>query len=324
MPLISRRKIMALGVTAGAAAFLPPLLSRKSAAQSSVLIAGDLLAVTPMSDPSSEMVFGNLFSGLFSDRGFQQLRPLTFFVTNVTQNDIRAFSSRWAVRTLAGESKMDIMHYFHPRAAHNWRQSMRWGMRGDRTRVTGNVPMIKAGATRLVTPFFNLSSAGYKTYKTDEKRLWTDFFLRRPTAALSQAASTGARVTMTINAAITNDYTPVGPNDEHLASTFFVTRNAEHDEALAVLKRIAAGATREQVRHYLRGGLEGGDFKFRTDSRYDNIYFIVRKRQARVLLRRLKRASWDQFLGTLQYMSSLPITKRLATPSAPQYPSAEE
>jgi len=116
---------------------------------------------------------------------------------------------------------------------------------------------------------------------------------------------------MIIDAAIMDDCAAVGPHDQHLAAGFCVTRNAEHDQAVSVRKRISAGATQEQVAESLRRDVKGVDFKFQTNSPYDNIYYTVRRRQAAVLLRRLQNAGWDEFLETLEYLRSQPKTRKV-------------
>jgi hypothetical protein len=111
---------------------------------------------------------------------------------------------------------------------------------------------------------------------------------------------------MRIDQAITADYATVGSVDQNLTRVFCVTRNAEHDEAVSVLKRISAGASPEQVRNQLSRDASGLGFDIQPIS---DLYYRVRQRQANVLLRRLKKARWDQFLRTLEYLRNQPKTK---------------
>jgi hypothetical protein len=316
MPSISRRKVLSLGVAAGAGALLPrhlaaAVLQRRlfwdsladPAAQPGTLTASNLIAVAPVSDPSSEVVLENLFPGLLSDSGFQQFRPVAFLVSNVSNKDIRAFSSHWRVTTTSHQFELAIMHYFHPHA----RQESTNKNESRPLFFTGDIPAIRAGATRLVTPFFSWSPSAYEDSGTPN---WTQLVRRRPAVVLSQLAEPGCSVTMLIDGAITKDFASVGPNDEDLAGFFCVTRNAEHDEAISVLRLIAAGASRERLRDQL--GRDALRFLYDVppsrSSRYYTAYCKVRQRQATVLLRRL-RMPWDKFLKTLEYLRSQPKTQ---------------
>jgi hypothetical protein len=287
---------------AGGAALLPRklfALSEKlagSVPQPVTLSADNLLAVVPVSDPSSEAAINRLFPGLLHDGGFQQLRPLAFFVTNVSRKSVRAFSSHWTVTTASGEYETTIMHYFHRRTG---RKMMHWGIKGNRTRFTGRVPIIKAGATRLLTPYFNWSATYYKDHGLPD---WASLLRRRarPEINLSELKKPDSRVTMTVVAAITHDHIAVGPESQALARVFSVTRNAEHDEALSILQRFQSGDTAEQIAGLLRKHSSGLAFDIRPES---DLYYRVRQRQAKVLLRRLHKARWDQFVRTLQRLS---------------------
>jgi hypothetical protein len=308
MVLISRRNILSLGVAASAAAFLPPLFSPSvfgEPADLANLKAGELLTVAPVSDPSSAAAVESLFPGLLSDSDFRQLRPLAFLVSNISTKPIRAFSSHWTVRTSNGGYEWNRMHYFYPRGRVG-HDGMHWGMKGNRTRVTGNVPIIKAGTTRLVTPFFNWSSS---FFNKSDKHNWSKLLMRRPDIVVPKLANADTTITMRVDGAITEDYASVGPRDVDLARTFFVTRNAERDEGVAVLNRISNGASPEQVGDYLRRSSEVDSDMGPTLS----TYYSVRQRQAEVLLRRFERAPWDRFLATLEYLRN--------QPTSPSYPT---
>ncbi len=128
MSLISRRSVVSLGVLASATSLFPRqlaalLLPRRLVSEGfgdyaveSATTVSDLLAVTPACDAPSEVLLNRLFPGILSDSGFQKVRPLSFLVTNVTNEDIRAFSSQWTVTTPNNRYGLTVMHYFHPRA----------------------------------------------------------------------------------------------------------------------------------------------------------------------------------------------------------------
>jgi hypothetical protein len=303
MNLISRRRVISAGAVAGAAAFFPPFFSDflfgGSAVQAANLSAGNLLAVVPVSNPSSAVSVNKLFPGLLSDPGFQKFLPMAFLVSNVSNKPIRAFSSRWTVTDLNGQHQMDVMHYFHRRGERG-AAGVYWGIKGNRTRFTGRVPVIKAGATRLVTPFFNWSPSFYKKNNNPN---WTQILQRRsrPEVDLSELGSEGTSVTMMIGGAITHDGKSLGPYDQDLARVYRVTRNAEHDEALAVLTMVTAGASQAQIKEQLLFHGSGLAFDIQPNS---DLYYRVRQRQAKVLLRRLNKARSDQFVKTLEYLKN--------------------
>ena len=316
MPSISRRKVLSLGVVASAGALFPrrlgaaltlPEIPRPadSMVPAAAPRASDFLTVVPVSDPSSLPVLDKLFPGLLSDPGFQQISPAAFLVSNVTQTDIRAFISDWAVTTQDREYHVYTMDYFHPRAGSEQSELVRWGRAGDITRFTGNLPLIRKGATRLVTPFFNWSPS---YYKKNSKPDWGKLLRRQPQAVVSDLTNPTTSVTMAIVGAITQDYASVGPHIEDLTTVFCVARNAEHDEAMAVRALVAAGASPDHVREQLRRDAAG--LGFAPSSMASSYYYGVRQRQAKDLLRRLNNAPWNEFLGILEYLRNQPKTRR--------------
>jgi hypothetical protein len=109
---------------------------------------------------------------------------------------------------------------------------------------------------------------------------------------------------MGIVGAIMNDYVTVGPDDDDLAWVFCVTRNAEHDEAVSVRSQILMGASPEQIKEQLRRDAPALDFDIQSA-----LYYKIRKRQARVLLRGLNNVPWGEFLKTLEYLRNQPRTR---------------
>lgn len=303
MDLLSRRKLISIGVAAGVANMLPlQVLSQSlgaAAAQSGVPAADSILIATPASHPSSTSIVDRLFPGLLSDAGFQQLLPVAFLVTNSSNKSMSAFSSHWTKTTPNGSIDWSIMHYFHRRSSSS-NQLMHWGSKGNKTRYTGQIPVIKAGATRLITPFFNWGPVYYKKHG---KQNWANLLSRRARreVSISDLTNPNTSFSMNIDAAITQDHMSLGPNDAFLVKVFTNTRNAEHDEAISVLRHMASGASTEQVKELLAQHASGLAFNIRPSS---DLYYRVRQRQAKVLLRRLNHARSDQFQRTLIYLKS--------------------
>jgi hypothetical protein len=306
MPLLSRRKLIATGAAAGAAAIIAPIVSKMkfgdSIVEAATLSVDNLLTVASVSSPSSIARLNQLFPGLLSDPGFQQLLPVAFLVSNIANRGIRAFSSRWTVSTPSAVRETTIYHYFHPRGG--YKAQMHWGTTGNKTRFTGKIPVIEAGTTRLLTPFFNWSPSYYSKNSNPD---WAALLQQRarPEFPTPELASVGASVSISIDAAVTHDFTAVGPRANDLAKIIRVTRNAEHDAAVSALRCISTGVSPEEVKTHLRHEASGLAFDIRPES---DLYYRVRQRQAKVLLRRLKYARWEQFLKTLDYLKKKPKT----------------
>jgi hypothetical protein len=152
-----------------------------------------------------------------------------------------------------------------------------------------------------VTPFFNWSPSDYSENGAAD---WIKLLPRRPEVVVSESASAPTSVKMGIVGAIMNDYVTVGPDDDDLAWVFCVTRNAEHDEAVSVRSQILMGASPEQIKEQLRRDAPALDFDIQSA-----LYYKIRKRQARVLLRGLNNVPWGEFLKTLEYLRNQPRTR---------------
>src|SRR5208282_4394852 len=117
---MSRRKMISLGMATGAVAICPQLLSRtafgESEVRSTTLSVDDLLVAVPTSASSSAGTLDRFFPGLSADAEFRQLSPLSFLVSNLSNWDVRAFSSKWTIATSGDAREMALLHYFHPRA----------------------------------------------------------------------------------------------------------------------------------------------------------------------------------------------------------------
>jgi hypothetical protein len=301
MSSISRRKLIIAGAAAGAARSLPRFLSKDVLGTPVVFAATSgvsyFLTVSPASSSSSVRRLDQIFPGLLSDGGFQQFLPLAFLVSNVSTENIRAFSSHWSVSASSGTQELTIHHYFHRHGAK--RGQVHFGSKGNHTRVTARVPAVQAGETRLVTPFFSWNAAYYRSHGNPN---WEDILRHRSEKQLviPELRSGGAVVNMSITAVVTPDFGAFGPGGETLKDIIRVSRNAEHNEAASVRNRISAGATQEQIKTLLQHHASGLAFDIQPAS---DLYYRVRQRQAKVLLRRLKHGTWEQFNRTIEYLT---------------------
>jgi hypothetical protein len=306
MGAVSRRKIIALGAIGGAGALMPPLFRERGFGAPSVcavppLGVEALLRAAPASDPSSTETLDVLFPGLRFDLESVGLLPVAFLVSNFTDHTIRAFSTQWMLVS-SGETKQFIVHYyFHRRSAARGR--MHWGSKGNHTRVTAKVPAIQAHETRLVTPFFNWKSDYYKNHRIPT---WHTLLAQRARPQVELENLRNTAVTMRLVGAVTRSFWGIGPKGKELARIIYISRLAEYDEAAESLAYVSSGASSEQVKGRLQYHASGLAFNIRPES---DLYCRVRQRQAKVLLRRLKYARWDQFLRTLEYFKKPSVSK---------------
>lgn len=303
--MITRRNLIAAGATAGAVSLLSPVLTKVAVAQTGSAQTGSVsgyLSVTPPSDPSFVSQLNKHFPGLLRDPYFQKIQSHAVLISNVSDQTISAYSTHWKVTTTTGGYETIIRHYFHPLG--NYHQTAHPGVRGNKARFTGNVPVHKAGTTRLVTPYFNWSPNFYRKNPTPNWRRILSENASRQFFLYELSKSTGVQVS--VDAVIVNRNTLIGPDIGNLGMIFRVSRHAEHDVALATRYAVAGGASRDQVKTLLKE-IATRSLPAREPANH-RVYREVQQRQARVLLRRLNGVANEQFLRTLKYLASQPKT----------------
>jgi hypothetical protein len=307
MVALSRRKFINASIVLGASSCLPRAL-RASSGYAAVHVDGtgtaidDFLAVVAASDRSASKIIARKFPGLQKEAGFDRVQPFAFLVTNKTAHAIKAFQSHWIVENGDDRFEWQNLHFFTVHSAMNPR--MHWGLKGNRTRYTAQAPVIKANASRVLTPFCNFSS---KYFHNGSRPSWQEMIAKRsrPEMATIQSGKADLKVSMSIDALITNDFRVVGSNYKKLVNILLNTRNAEHDEALVVAQIINKGGSREDVASVLQHHSLGIGFDTTSET---EIYNKARQRQALVLMRRLTYARWDQFIRTVQFLTDKPET----------------
>jgi hypothetical protein len=304
--MLSRRKLITVGATAGAVSLIPPALIKAAAgtttgsAQSASV--SDYLAVTPFSDPSFVSKLSSLFPGLLKDPYFQKMQSHSVLISNVSNHPISAYSTHWKAMTATGGYETLLRHYAHRTSKHH--QTARLGVKGNKTRFTGKVPVLAVGETRLLTPYFNWSP---DHYQANPKPQWNKILMQSASRQFFlYELSNSTAVKVTIDSVIVNGKTVVGADQANLAKVFRVTRNAEHDEANAILKLVRSGASMDQIASALQDHATSKLPSRRQASH--RLYVSVRRRQAQVLSRRLQRSKPEQFLRTLKYLKSQPKT----------------
>jgi ribosomal protein L14E/L6E/L27E len=303
--VITRRKFIAAGALTSATIMLPTHLigagvdgEKSTSRQKSV---SDYLTVIQFSDPRFSSELDRLFPGLRQDPVFKRIETQAVLITNVGGRNIRAHDTSWTAMTSSGTIAVIRSHYFHPRGRHP--NKVHFGVKGNKTCFTGKIPLIKPGMTRLLTPYFNWSPNYYLTHSTPNwQKLFTSNTSRRKFLA---AFSNATNIEVTVNTVIFNRKHMVGSDNGNLSGVYRKSRNAEHDEAVGILKAIKKGASMDKVATILHNHATKKIPK--SDGNAEKTtYLSVRKRQAKVLLRRLKRATRngepEHFINTLNYL----------------------
>jgi hypothetical protein len=302
--MISRRKLITTAAATGAASMLLPGFEKTARAVECEIrpaAVSGFISIKAPTEPEFNSHLHTHFPDLAQDTNFQRIQSYAVLVTNISGVDINAFSTFWEVESPTGGYEVALRHFFHP--SEKRVRTVRFGTRGNQTRFTGQIPAIKAGATRLLTPYFNWSS---------------NYYQRNPKLDWARVVATGAHASFTLHelssatsvhvspdAVIVNHNQVFGPDRAGLAKTYRIMRNAEHDAAVGVLNSIICeeAASPDQIMDYLVSSGEkytpsqGDAFK-------DRLYRKVRQRQATILARRFKRATREQFMRTLEYLAS--------------------
>jgi hypothetical protein len=296
----------------GAATMLLSPLQRKAGAEISCearpqAVPEGFINITVPSDPGFTSLIETHFPNLLQDANFQKIKSYSVLITNVSGKDINAFSTFWDVQSPTGGYELALRHFFHP--SEKRLRTVHFGVQGNQTRFTGQIPAIKAGATRLLTPYFNWSS---NYYQRNPKLDWSRVLASGAHASFTlHELPSATAVRVSLDAVIFNQSQVVGPDRANLAKSYAVMRNAEHDTAAAVINvspcSEGAHLNLDQVRDYLTN--VGAKYPTTKQDAYkDRLYRKVRQRQATILARRLAHATPEQFMRTLTYIASQPKT----------------
>jgi hypothetical protein len=306
--MLSRRRLITVGAATGAATLLSSAASRANAATADLgddakaAKITDFVTLKPSSDTGFVSEVDRLFPGLLSDPVFQQIKSHAVLIANVGKEAVNAYSTHWDITTSTGGYEMLVRHYFHPSAKRP--RTIHFGLKGNKTRFTGKIPLLTAGETRLVTPYFNWSPSFYRTHP---KPNWSRMLSASSSRQLfATELSSATDIEVSIDALIINNRDVIGLDKANLGRVFRVTRNAEHDEANALLKLVKKGVSRDQIAEFLKNRTSVA-LPSRTNA-FRHLYVAVRRRQAKILFRRFKQGTTDQFLRTLKLIKRQPKT----------------
>lgn len=235
--------------------------------------AGRLLSVASVLDPEFGAHADSLFPGLRQNLNFQLIAPSSIIATNTSGPAIKAVSVRWAIVNRAAGYNTSSFHYVQS---------------GAGTLVSGNKSILSPGETRLITPFFTLSTQEgvsgfeFKWNRLDAKECEYFKFIVRETQG-------STRVNSEIDAVVYGDWTLAGPDSSSLGDHLRIRRNAEHDEAVSILKAIAKDPTDQAIadtlnQHTSVEGIAGASVPRSKPWRF--WYFKARTLQAKAIMAR--------------------------------------
>ena len=303
---VSRRKFMAAGAASLAVTQVP--LTYVWAQNATSEFAHRQLEFTPASAPAAfEEKLAQYFPQLLRDPHFQLLMPMCCIIENQSTLAIKAHSTTWILRGGEQVYQTTVQQFFTPRYKHSG--SPNFGRTGNKTRMTGQVDLLKPKGVRLISPLFSWSPA----YVTEHPNLnWAKLNRNAKTDLLFDLIPTLTSVSVSLEAVIFADHVVLGADRSNLARSFRVRRNAEHDEASSILHMVKANASLSSIQAKLQYDADlktdpdGNVVTRKNPNAY--LYRMTRRKQAKLLLRRLTRHGYQKFSRTLHYLAKQPKT----------------
>lgn len=300
MTVLSRRILVSRGAALLAAtAITTPLTTR---AQSEVSSTSGIV-LTPAHAPNFDSLLAEHFPTLVDQVGFAAMRPTCVFLHNNTAKSVMAHSLVYSITTSTGLHQMAVQQMFAPRLGKHG--SPEFGVSGNRTRVTGHVKLIRPSRIRLSSPFFSWSPNYLRKSPTP---VWTGLNRLQSGAFLRTLLPRIASVSVELDAVVFSDHTVWGRDTAHLARTFRVRRNAEHDEARSVQEVLRAGASQAKLEQLLAlhatSPLDASGKPVSRANPNAFLYHKTRQQHARLLLIRLLKDGMPKFTRTVHYVAS--------------------
>lgn len=178
-----------------------------------------------------------------------------------------------------------------------------------KTLMTGSRSLVKAGQTQLVTPFSSWSQRKLRKQRTPN---WYKIINRgQMRKFVADQLKNVTSATVQLDAIVYADWVVVGPDSFNLATHLTTRRNAEHDEAVSILKLTQSGATHAAIRgklnrHLTVDGVAGAAVLRSDATKY--WYFKSRSLQAKMLLKRFKQSNRAGFIEQLSALRNQPKT----------------
>ncbi len=291
--LLSRRKML----FGGAAILAAPTLLLKAATPKSAANAFQQadrkLSLTSGADPGFSAELDSLFPGLSADPVFQKIKPLAILVTHHAGPSVRALTALWTITLPAGTYQTSLFCYSHA--------GMRSQKRPAKTLASGQREVLKANQSRLVTPFFTWSPRQYAKNPSPD---WNSLLDQSDVGPfLASQLDTATEVTAELDGVVFSDRKLLGPDTQNLTKRLTVRRNAEHDEALSILKKVKAGASAQDIENVLIAHATA--MRASTVADIKGVYLQARRHHAQILLKIFENKTLAGFTKVLHKMTKL-------------------
>ena len=301
---LSRREVLAAGgaFLASAAVGATPLRKVFATRKSQVLASGGrMVLLTRSSDPNFATQLDSLFPGLAQDSIFQTISPVAVLVTNSSGIAIKAISLEWSITSASTVSRQSYFFYLRP---------------GTKALLSGQRAIIENGKTRLISPFFSWNP---KRFRSGGSPRWGKILNgSKARKSLVQQLQGAPVIDVKVSAAVYGDHVVIGPERANLAKHFRIRRNAEHDEALSLLKTVnPSSVSRPEMasalRHHKHIRAIAGSKVPKADVKR-HLYYHSRKIQAKRLHNLFRKTGKRKFVARLIVVKHKKRTKlKLAT-----------
>ena len=251
--IISRRSMLMLGVGALTTTLTPAsggAIDTTPTTQPTVLETEDRkVSILSSGQPEFSTRLAALFPGLESDSAFASLMPVSILLEHHSGPGLRAYALMWHVSTATGSYSAPLYRYSHVAKPRKLTPSTpSTAKMGKRTNLTAQNDLLQAGDTRLITPFFTLSSQAYAKSPT----AWQAKVVpREPATFLISELRAGGKVSVSLDTAIFSDRQVLGPGISNMADRLTTMRTAEHDEAVSILRLKKRGASESAIKQVL-------------------------------------------------------------------------
>lgn len=236
---VSRRQFFISGIAGACAAAVTGSSLMAGAQGSDSELSG--LSLVESHDSTFESHVREHYPGLLEDPGFAQVKPLSAFLSNESSKGVLGFSITWQI-TSGKQVYQDTLTYYS-----------RAGQRSlskTRPATSGSMQLLPAGSVRLISPYFVWSEGHYAAKKPVN---WKAVVKpREPHGFLLNQAGRSESVRTTVDGVVFADHSVTGTDAKKYNVRFAIRRNAEHDEALSVLRELKRGAPVTEVRRLLQ------------------------------------------------------------------------
>ncbi len=237
-----------------------------------------LTAITAGQDGFDEQVNAS-FPGLLQDVRFQAVKATAILIQNPTKARVKAFTVTWAFTTATGSHETTLIH--HTKPGSYVKERHRHAVQSAEKAV------LAPGAVRLITPFFSWTPAHYAKHQAT---VWTRSLPKDTLRVfLANEMARCSAVTVRLGNVAYRSKKLTSQKDLVFFRHLDIKRNAQHDEAVSVQRKMAAGGSHAEVHALLREHQQGSKLTDRTNKRR-YFYYVQRKKAAIRLLHKLTKS----------------------------------